>query len=186
MHERKFWLLSLLFLACQQDLASVPSADASIGDAASSAGSALIMRCQALANNFAAKCSFDIGRTCYWGAYAKLCATGETQLLIDSMNCLDSTTCRTFSDPNQGETCLNNLHTTSQSAAAKAYIQKTCTACGGTGCPAVNGTAEIFPYLTDADIGALAGCQGSACRLDTIAKACISIPDIQLFAACSL
>jgi hypothetical protein len=148
--------------------------------------SALVAQCQSLAMNFQTKCAGSAPRPCLWAAYGQLCKTGRTQLLIDSITCLDATTCRTFSDPNQAAQCLAGVHGTGESAAARAFLSDTCSACGQTGCSAPpTGTAEIYPYLTDADLMAVAGCRGSACTLDAIDKACAQISDIAPFAACS-
>ena len=158
-----------------------PNADGGVGDAGS-----LVAECQTLAHHFATLCAGSDPRPCIWNAYADLCKTGQTQLLVDSMKCLDQTTCRTFSDPNQAATCLDTLHASSQSAAAKKYMSDTCTACNGTNCSQVVGTAEIFPYLGDADIASLSSCQGSACSVDGIVQACASsIPALQPFVACT-
>jgi len=155
--------------------------DASQNDASA----ALITQCQSLAQNFATQCAGDDTRPCYWNAYASLCVTGETQLLVDSMNCLEQDTCRTFSDPNQGESCLDTTHASEESQASQTWIVNECTTCGGSQCQSAVGPAEIFPYLTDADIAALSSCAGSACDLGTLISNCAStIPDIALFAQC--
>jgi hypothetical protein len=120
-----------------------------------------------------------------WGAYAKLCAAGQTQLLIDSMNCLDGTTCPAFSDANAGNACLATVHDGGESATAKAYLKSFCTACAGSNCSAVTGTAELFPYLSDADVTALANCRGSACTLSALFSSCGSVPGVAVFAACN-
>lgn len=147
---------------------------------------ALVAECQTLAHHFATLCAGSDPRPCEWNAYADLCRTGQTQLLVESMKCLAQNTCRTFSDPNAAATCLDTLHKSSQSAAAKKWISDTCTACNGTNCSQVNGTDEILPYLGDADIAALSSCQGSACSVDGIVQACASsISDLQPFLACT-
>jgi hypothetical protein len=102
------------------------------------------------------------------------------------MKCLDATTCRTFSDPNDAAQCLANVHATGESAKARAFISGTCSACGQMGCDgAPTGTAEVYPYLTDADLDAVGACRGNACTVDAIDKACAQIADIAPFAACS-
>jgi hypothetical protein len=151
------------------------------GESAVDAGP-LVAACEAAAKNFATLCVGDSARVCLWNAYAALCATGQTQLLIDSMKCLDNTICRTFSDPNEGAACLATLHTKSETAAAKALVQSQCAACGGTSCSTITGTAEIFPYLTDADLAALSTCAGTACVTTT--TTCKTSPGISLFASC--
>jgi hypothetical protein len=121
-----------------------------------------------------------------WNAYAKLCETGDTKLLVDSMNCLDQSTCRTFSDANGGVACLDKIHASEESSASKGYIVDTCTTCMGTSCSASVGIAEIFPYLTDGDIAGLPACEKNACEITTLVKNCAAtIPDIALFLACA-
>jgi hypothetical protein len=157
-----------------------PSADA--GDAGS-----LVTQCQAQAQHFATLCAGDDTRPCMWNAYAQLCATGQTQLLIDSMNCLDQNTCRTFSDPNEGLSCLNTVHASEETTASTSWIESECMTCGGSMCSTQVGPAEIFPYLTDADIAALSSCEGSACDLPSLIQGCASsIPDVNLFLACAM
>jgi hypothetical protein len=86
------------------------SSDAeNVGDAG-----ALVAQCQALAMQFVANCyneffgadggrTPDTARVCIWTAYSHLCATGNTKLLIDSMNCFNGNQyCWTFSDCNTG------------------------------------------------------------------------------------
>jgi hypothetical protein len=146
--------------------------------------SALVAQCQALASNFETRCAGDDTRRCTWGAYAKLCANGQAQLLVDSMNCLDSTTCRAFSDANAGNACLATVHRTGESTSARAYVESFCTACSGSNCSTVTGTAEILPYLSDADVTSLASCGGSACTFSTLLTSCASVPGLALFAAC--
>ncbi len=154
-------------------------------DAPITSDAGLVAECQSQANHFATLCAGDDVRPCMWDAYAKLCVTGETQLLVDSMNCLDQTTCRTFSDANGGVACLDKTHASEESSASQSYITSTCTACKETDCAASVGVAEIFPYLTDTDIAALPACQKSACDLTTLVENCAAtIPDLALFLAC--
>jgi hypothetical protein len=153
------------------------------GPSAAPPPGSLVTQCQSLANNFQSKCAGSAPRPCFWAAYAQLCTTGKTQLLIDSMNCLDNTTCRTFSDPNEAAACLGTVHASGESAASKSFIENTCAACGQTSC-ASTGTGEIIPYLTDDDVTALAHCSGNACSIDTLIQACASLPDVGLFAQC--
>ncbi len=172
--------------------ASKPS-DASNNDASTTfdatpndASQTLIQQCQSMAQNYATLCAGDDVRPCLWNAYASLCVTGETQLLVDSMNCLDKNTCRTFSDANGGVSCLDTLHASEESQASQTFIVNDCTACNQTNCQAEVGVAEIFPYLTDADIAALSSCAGSACDLDTLIQNCAStVPDVNLFLSCA-
>jgi hypothetical protein len=144
--------------ACTSGSQTPASTTSQSGDASSGASSSLVMECQSLAQNFEQKCAGDDVRPCLWSAYAKLCATGQTQLLIDSMKCLDSSTCRTFSDPNEGEACLAKLHAMSETAAAKSFLQSGCNECDAGNCGTVRGTDEIFPYLLDSDFTALGSC----------------------------
>jgi hypothetical protein len=158
-------------------------------DSGNDASAALIAQCQTQAQHFATLCAGSDPRPCLWNAYAQLCATGQTQLLIDSMNCLDQNTCRTFSDANNGVSCLNTLHSTDESQASRQFIIDACNACSDAGaCATSYGTAEIFPYLTDADIALLASsnCRGTACTIDSAVQACAStVPDVNLFLACT-
>ena len=150
-------------------------------DATSDGG--LVAQCAAQAKHFATLCAGDDIRPCLWNAYAELCATGKTQLLVDSMNCLDQTTCRTFSDPNEAATCLANVHATGESQASKDFIQNECTSCGSP-CPDIGGDAEIIPYLTDSDVASLSTCSPGACTIDAVVQQCASVPDMAYFAAC--
>ena len=156
-----------------------------IGGGDNEASTGLVAQCQKQAQHFASLCAGDDVRPCTWNAYAKLCQTGETQLLVDSMNCLDQTTCRTFSDANGGVACLGKTHASEESSASSDYITSTCTACKQSNCSASVGIAEIFPYLTDADIAALATCQKNGCSITTLVENCAAtIPDVALFLAC--
>ncbi|HEY1958799.1 MAG TPA: hypothetical protein VGH28_24460 [Polyangiaceae bacterium] len=143
----------------------------------------LVAQCETQAQHFATLCAGDDIRPCLWNAYAKLCATGKTQLLVDSMNCLDQTTCRTFSDPNEAATCLSNVHATGESQASKDFVQNECTACGNP-CPTIGGDAEIVPYLTDADVASLASCSSGACTIDAVIQQCASVQDVGYFDVC--
>ncbi len=150
------------------------------------ASPALVAQCQTLANKFAGLCSGDAPRPCLWNGYAQLCQSGQTQLLIDSMNCLDQTVCRLFSDPNEGEACLDTTHASEEPVASQNFITQTCAACNQTNCAAGVGVAEIIPYLTDADIAALASCRGNACDINTLVQNCAgAIPDVALFLSCT-
>jgi len=142
----------------------------------------LVADCQASASNFARLCAGSDPRPCLWNAYAKLCATGRTQLLVDSMKCLKNTTCRTFSDPNDAASCLAQLHAAGETAAAKSTIQGVCTSCGGSSCSTVSGVAEVLPYLTDAELVDWTSCNANQCT--TLAKGCSSSEALAPFAAC--
>jgi hypothetical protein len=163
------------------------SRDAAI-DAGTNGAGPLVAECQALAQNFETKCAGNNPRPCLWSAYVKLCATGQTQLLIDSMKCLASTTCRTFSDPNSGQACLAQVHANGASTAAKAFISQACSACGQSCAPA--GAEEILPYLSDADLASLSGCDPALCALFGASDAgvdaggCFANPDLAPFVAC--
>lgn len=166
-----------------------PAADApttSDTPAPTDAPTTVVEACRAAAEGFGTRCAGSAPRPCVWAAYAELCEDGSTQLLLDSMDCLDDTTCRSFSDPNEGRACLDTLHTESRSVAASDAIEALCTACGGTTCDVVSGAIEIFPFLSDADVAAIEGCRGTACTIDEIAVACSDdIPALEAFAACA-
>jgi hypothetical protein len=169
-HRLELSALLCLSLACS-------GAPSTAGDAGP-----LVADCQAAANNFARLCAGSDPRPCLWNAYAKLCATGRTQLLVDSMKCLNNTTCRAFSDPNEAASCLAQLHAADQTAAAKSTIQRVCTSCGGSNCSTVSGVAEVLPYLTDAELVDWGSCSGNQCT--TLAKGCSSNAALAPFAAC--
>ena len=147
----------------------------------STASPALIAQCQSMAQNFATKCAGDDQRPCLWAGYTKLCTVGQTQLLVDSMNCLDATTCRTFSDANEGATCLASVQTAGETAAAKMFIQTQCAQCGGSNCATAAGTAEIYPYLLDADLSATATCFAATCPA-AFPVSCENVPGLTSFA----
>lgn len=159
------------------------TADAPTADAPPSA---LVAECQALATTFRDNCAGSDARPCLWDAYASLCATGNTQLLVDSMNCLDRTTCRSFSDPNEGLACLETVHAAGRTAAVNAAFEATCMACSGVDCGRVqaSATAEILPYVSDADIAAFQSCRGSSCSFAEFLTSCASVPSFAAFAAC--
>jgi hypothetical protein len=169
------------------DATDAPSPDSAIDSGTNDAGP-LVAECQGLAQNFETKCAGSSPRPCLWSAYVMLCATGLTQLLVDSMKCLDSTVCRSFSDPNDGQACLARVHVNGESTAAKSFISQTCSACGQ-GC-ATFGTEEIFPYLSDGDLASLSGCDPALCSLfgssdaGVDAAACFANPDLAPFVAC--
>jgi hypothetical protein len=161
---------------CGSSTTSTPAPDA--------AGSDLVVECQALATNFEQKCSGDTSQdaVCLWRGYAKLCATGRAQLLIDSMKCLDATTCRTFAyAPDKEQVCLTGIHVRDETQAARSFIQNDCLMCGSSSPSCTTtGLAEIYPYLTDADLSALSACRGSGCPGATPA-ACESIQAVAGF-----
>jgi hypothetical protein len=134
-----------------------------------------------MAQNFEQKCAGDDVRPCLWSAYGKLCATGQTQLLIDSMKCLDSTTCRTFSDPNEGAACLAKLHAMNETPAAKSFIQGACNQCDAGNCGTVSGTDEVFPYLLDSDFPELGSCGSQLECSGTFPVSCESNQNVGYF-----
>ncbi len=155
---------------------------------------ALVAQCQALAMGFVANCNNeffgpdggltpDTARVCIWTAYSHLCATGNTKLLIDSMNCFGANpSCWTFSDCNTACSCLGNLHAAEAPTATLSLLRGQCTACGYTNCAAVIGEAEIIPYLADPTIAALAACTGDTCANGDAGADCRSlIPNVSDF-----
>jgi hypothetical protein len=177
--------LSSALVACP----STPSGSDSGMTASDAAGD--VAACEALARTFRDNCEETNGptdeRVCLWESYARLCRIGNTALLLDAMECLDESTCRTFSDANDGVSCLQTLHATQQPAALRSFIEGQCAACGGTDCSAGTATAEIFPYVLASDAPALDTCTTSeTCMLPTIVTACSSVPAVAAFAACTL
>jgi hypothetical protein len=160
--------------------------DAASSSSSPDASAALVSQCESLASTLSAGCTTigDASRACFYTAYGKLCRTGNTQLLVDSMNCVAGATCRSFSDPNDSAACLAQVHATGETTEVRAYIGRLCGACGGTNCGAVTGTAEIVPYLPDSDIGEVNACVGSDCAAAGIATSCSGVPDVAPFAAC--
>jgi hypothetical protein len=142
----------------------------------------LVATCQSKAMAYATLCQGMDNRACLWTAYASLCQTGNTKLLVDSMNCLDPNTCRTFSDPNDGATCLANVHGNEEPDASLTYISRTCARCGGSCAPA--GTSELIPYLSAADLAALTTCGSAACSFQSIVTACSTVSGLALFQSC--
>ena len=163
------------------------SSDAeNVGDAG-----ALVAQCQALAMQFVANCyneffGADGGRTpdttrvCIWTAYSHLCATGNTNLLIDSMNCFNGNQyCWTFSDCNTACSCLDSLHAAEAPPATLSLLRAQCTACDYTDCASLIGEAEVIPYLADPTIAALAACAGGTCTNADAGVHCSSlIPNV--------
>jgi hypothetical protein len=97
---------------------------------------------------------------------------------------LDTSTCRTFSDASNANTCLENVHAAA-STASRQLIVSTCSACGGTQCDEGVATAEAFPYLTDDDVATVPSCRGQACDFASIAAACAPVlPDLRHFTTC--
>jgi hypothetical protein len=166
-------------------LRDAATTDAASGDAAATgdASLGLVAQCQAAAKHFAKLCAGDDVRPCLWNAYAGLCATGQTQLLVDSMNCLDNTVCRTFSDANQGNACLERVHNAEETSTAKAVGAQYCTMCGGTNCSTVTGTMEIYPYLSDDQLAAVEMCDGGATCTAGV-SACPGAAELTPFIAC--
>jgi hypothetical protein len=154
---------------------------------------ALVAQCQALAMGFVANCYNEFGpdggrtpdtaRVCIWTAYSHLCATGNTKLLIDSMNCFGGNpSCWIFSDCNTACGCLDRLHAAEAPAATLSLLQGQCTACGYTNCASVIGEAEVIPYLADPTIAALAACAGRTCANGDAGANCRSlIPNVSDF-----
>jgi hypothetical protein len=163
-----------------------PASDAPASDAprADDAADPLVTECQRLADVFATHCAGSGLRPCIWQSYRMLCRTGNTQLLVDSMRCLDETTCRTFSDPNDGEECLRTTHQSAWSTTLQSFSTEICTACGGTGCDGVQPLTEIVPYIPDAEIAELSSCRGEACDLESLLTACRDVHSLAAFYAC--
>lgn len=164
------------------------SGSGSGGDAA-----ALVVECQALAMQFVSNCYNEFGpdggrtpdtaRVCIWTAYSHLCATGNTKLLIDSMNCFNSNpSCWIFSDCNSACGCLDSLHAAEAPPATLSLLQGQCAACGYTNCASVIGEAEVIPYLADPTIAALAACAAGTCTNGDAGAQCRSlIPNVSEF-----
>jgi hypothetical protein len=148
----------------------------------------LVEPCQQLARQFAANCSAerppDVGRACLWTAYAHLCATGNAQLLLDSMNCFQGNpSCWTFGDCNTACACLAGVHRAEQSAVARAFIAKQCNLCGGASCGTVTGRVDVLPYLPDSVLNAFDACFGNTCSNSDAGAHCVSVwPELTEFA----
>jgi hypothetical protein len=165
------------------DASSHPEATPADGNVDVLSDASVVAQCQTMAQGFAALCGGDVVRQCFWNGYAQLCETGYAVLLLNSMGCLDATSCAAFSDPSAAP-CLANVHKFDESNASKSFVQGVCNACGNP-CPNIGGAAEVIPYLTAADISKLSSCAGSACTIDDVIKACASsIPDVGYFASC--
>lgn len=155
------------------------------------AGTSAIAECEALATTFESNCAGSDPRPCIWAAYRALCRTGNTEVLLDSMRCLDATQCRSFADPNDGEPCLSLIHGADLPVPTAVLIEEACTDCGGANCEAwtsptmaVPGNTEILPFLSSADVAAVSSCRGTECTIDGIIGACGSVPAIAAFASC--
>jgi hypothetical protein len=175
------------------------SDNATDADAAPSAdGGPLVAECQALAMTFANTCydeytgdtlTPDTERVCIWQAYAHLCQTGRTQLLLDSMMCFgQNPSCWTFSDSNDAATCLNNVHAASPpSPALVAFANQYCGACNtGGGCADAGASlsgagAELFPYMTDAQLSQTSSCLADASCNASLPSACTAVPELAIF-----
>lgn len=189
------WQLSFVLaasaVACSQS-SSTGTTDGGAGDAPAS--SDLVAKCVSLATSFAQICNDeytgdahtpDTERVCIWNSYAQICRTGNTQLLLDSMNCfMGNPSCWIFSDPNNAATCLATVHASGESAAARALVQDECTRCGGTSCSTVTGQAELVPYVSDSEVAAIRSCLGTACTNAEILANCASVPDVASIYAC--
>ncbi len=131
----------------------------------------------------------DSERVCIWQAYAHLCQTGRTQLLLDSMMCFgQNPSCWTFSDSNNARTCLNNVHAASPaSPALVAFATRYCGACdAGGGCADAGASlsgaeAELFPYMTDAQLTETSACLADASCSNTSLPTCTAVPELALF-----
>jgi hypothetical protein len=149
---------------------------------------ALIAECERLANVQRTNCtSVSEQRACAWEQYGVLCRSGNTRLLVDAMTCLDQTACRTFSDPNDAQACLDALADDRTAASRQAQIDF-CVACGGQEAACARSTStstEIVPYLSDTDIAALRECGLGQCSLDAILTACVDAPGVGMFATCN-
>ncbi len=155
----------------------------------SAATAALVNDCITLATRFRDLCAESNGETservCLWEAYRDLCRTGNTQLLVDSMECLDINFCRTFSDANDGNACLNELHARAQPATVRERIVSQCTQCGGD-CSTSFGQGEIIPYLPSSEFQELASCGLEACTLDDLLSECSDVgPSFERFNQCT-
>jgi hypothetical protein len=176
--------------ACSQSSSSATT-DGGAGDGPAS--SDLVAKCESLATSFAQICNDeytgdahtpDTERVCIWTTYAQICRTGNTQLLVDSMNCFTGNpSCWIFSDPNSAAACLASVHASGESAAARALLQDVCTRCGATSC-STTGQAELFPYVSDSEIAAIRSCLGTGCTNAELLANCTSVPDVSGIFAC--
>ena len=167
-----------------------PARDGGVSDAGpvatdSSVATPDVARCVALARTFRDNCTQANGegdvRVCLWEGYESLCETGNTSLLIAAMECLDETQCRTFSDANDGNACLDAL--SGRPAALGDVLEGQCAACGGTECAASVPRAEILPYLAPTAAAALDACLGAEeCSIEQMVSACApTIPALSPF-----
>lgn len=175
---------ALLLVGCD-DATPANATDATVLDGASGDGGVItVASCQQLAMTMAANCASVPIRQCIWNGYAQLCATGNTRLLVESMRCLGTTSCRTFSDANDAVACLTAAHAANETPAVRASLQSMCSSCDGGSCGSAGATAEIFPYLSDANIALVTACRGSACEPETTVMACRMSPAVAPFIAC--
>lgn len=170
---------AILLVGCD-DATPATATDATVVDGAV----ITVASCQQLAMAMAANCASTPIRQCIWRGYAQLCATGNTRLLVESMRCLDATTCRTFSDSNGADACLTAAHASSETPAVRAALTSMCTSCDAGMCSSAGATAEIFPYLSDANIALVTACRGAACEPETTVMACRNSPAVAPFIAC--
>jgi hypothetical protein len=164
-------LACLLLAACRDEDPPQQTGDGGVPDA----GTADVARCIELATTFRDNCAASNGegdeRVCLWEGYVDLCRTGDTALLIASMECLDRTQCRAFSDANEGNACLASVHAAHQEPALREAIEAQCAACGAQTCEPSQ--FEIVPYLLKSAAAPFGACAGAdACTLDALVAAC--------------
>jgi hypothetical protein len=102
------------------------------------------------------------------------------------MKCMDLDLCRTFSDANDGNACLGELHSRAQPAAARERLVSQCTQCGGGAeCSTTYGQAEIIPYLPSMELQDLSSCGLDACTIDGFLTECADVsPALDRFSQC--
>lgn len=127
-----------------------------------------VATCQARVDAMIARCEGDSARVCLWRGYRELCTQGNTALLNSALACFSGGTfCRSFSDPNEAESCLTALGP-SIPMENVSYMNGVISRCGGTPFTPT-GATEIFPYV---NANSLTDCTGSACTIDAIVMAC--------------
>lgn len=169
--NRSHFLLSLALTlpAC----APVPTGSTGMLDP-DSVDPADVARCVERAEHFRDLCASANGatdeRVRLWAGYAELCQTGNTELLLASLECLDETQCRTFTDPNEDAACLEVVHA-GQPQPIRDVLVDVCDRCGLADCPAYR--FEIYPYLPATEAAPLAACSAEAtCSADGLLAAC--------------